>query len=108
MRPADCCRQLLATLTASEGRRKQRKRNTTPDAIGLSLKRDLFESVVREDPAAEDFERWLLERCLAAGNHSGPLRAVAQEVLDEWRLAESSPAFREWLEHGAPSNDTEQ
>jgi hypothetical protein len=42
LRPAEFCRQLLATLDVSEGRRKRRKRDTTPDAIGLAIKRDLL------------------------------------------------------------------
>jgi hypothetical protein len=108
MRPADVCRQLLAALNPSEGRRKQRKRDTTPDAIGLALKRDLLERAVSEDPAPETFEHWLLEQCLAVGSVSGPLRAMAQDILAEWRLAEASPAFREWLAQGAPSEDTER
>ncbi len=105
MRPADFCRQLLAALDASEGRRKRRKRDTTPDAIGMALKRGLLERAMRDDPEPEAFERWLLEHCLAAGNASGPLRAMAQDMLAEWRLAEASPSFREWLNQGAPSDD---
>jgi hypothetical protein len=108
MRPADFCRQLLATLNVSEGRRKRRKRDTTPDAIGLALKRDLLERAVQEDPEPEAFERWLLERCLVAGPASGPLRALAQDILAEWRLAEVSSSFREWLDQGAPSDDTDR
>src|SRR5690606_22702639 len=42
-RPADFCRGLLAALDASEGRRRRRKRDTTPDAIGLAIKRELLE-----------------------------------------------------------------
>jgi hypothetical protein len=33
---------------------------------------------------------------------------MAQDVLAEWRLAKLSPAFREWLAQGAPSDDAEQ
>ena len=40
MRPAEVCSQLLRALDASEGRRRRRKRDTTPDAIGLELKRN--------------------------------------------------------------------
>src|ERR1700716_799655 len=97
MRPRDVCRQLLAALAPSEGRRRQRKRDTTPDAFGMTLKRELLERAVQEDPEPEAFEHWLLECCLAAGNANGPLRAMAQDVLAEWRLAKLSPAFREWL-----------
>ena len=104
-RPAVICRELLAALEASEGRRRRRKRDTTPDAIGLGIKRALLEGAVAEDPEAADFERWLLERCLAAGGETGAMRAMALEVLAEWRLASSLPAFGEWLDHGAPSDD---
>ena len=38
VRPAQACSQLLAALGASDGRRKRRKRNTTPDAIGMAIK----------------------------------------------------------------------
>jgi hypothetical protein len=32
---------------------------------------------------------------------------MALEILMEWRLAETSGAFRTWLEAGAPSADRE-
>ena len=85
VRPADVCRQLLATLDASEGRRQRRKRNTTPDAIGLAMKRDLLAGAVQDDPDPAAFESWLLWRCQAAGMAYGPVRAIALEVLAEWR-----------------------
>jgi len=105
LRPAAVCRQLLRALDASEGRRRRRKRNTTPDAIGLGIKRELLEGTVRDDPAPSDFEGWLLQRCLAA-RESGPIRAMALEILAEWRLAETPGAFRAWLSEGAPSDDS--
>jgi hypothetical protein len=107
LRPAAVCRYLLAALEPSEGRRKQRKRDTTPDAIGLGLKRELLERAVREDPLPEEFEPWLLRQCQAPGAASGPWRAMALDILAEWRLAESSAAFRAWLAQGAPSDDAE-
>jgi hypothetical protein len=107
MRPAQVCSQLLAALEASEGRRRQRKRNTTPDSIGLTIKRGLLESAVRCDPDPDDFEGWLLERCESSAGGSGPARAMALDVLTEWRLAQTSERFRSWLEHGAPSADAD-
>jgi hypothetical protein len=108
-RPADLCRHLLAALDASEGRRRRRKRNTEPDAIGMAIKRGLLEDAVNEDPDAEAFEGWLLDRTLAAGAPggaaSGPVRAMALEVLAEWRLAQLPGAFRDWLGHGVQSDD---
>lgn len=103
-RPADICRRLLQALAASDGRRRRRKRDTTPDAIGMALKRQLLEETVREDPDPDGYEGWLLARCVADGA-SGPVRAMATELLGEWRLAQASGAFRSWLELGAPSDD---
>ena len=108
LRPADFCRQLLAALDASEGRRKRRKRDTTPDAIGMTIKRHLLERAIQDNPEPEAFEPWLMERCQVVGGTSGPVRAMAQEVLADWRLAEAAPAFREWLARGAPSDDTQR
>jgi hypothetical protein len=105
MRPAGICRELLETIEASEGRRKRRSRNTTADAIGLQIKRDLLEEIVRADPEADDFEGWLLERCLAEGPSDGPLRAIAITIWEEWQLTRASGEFRRWLAEGAPSED---
>jgi hypothetical protein len=107
MRPAEICQELLETIEASEGRRKRRSRNTTADAIGLQIKRDLLEEIVRADPEADDFEGWLLERCLAEGPSDGPLRAIAITIWEEWQLTRASGDFRRWLAEGAPSEDRE-
>ena len=106
LRPAGACRALLAALDASEGRRGRRKRDTTPDAIGMSLKRQLLEQAVLSDPEPDRFEAWLLERCLSGETAAtGAMRAMAQEVLTEWKLTATSVQFRDWLEAGAPSED---
>lgn len=106
-RPADICRGLLAALDAAEGRRRRRKRDTRPDAIGLGIKQRLLEAAVRDDPAPDAFEAWLLEQCLAAagGDSVGAVRAMATDILAEWRLACVSPDFGAWLASGAPSDD---
>jgi hypothetical protein len=109
VRPAEICRRLLAALDASEGRRRRRKRDTTPDSIGMAIKRTLLEETVRDDPDPDAFEGWLLERCLSAPSApSGPVRAMALDVLAEWRLAQTSAMFRSWLEQGARSDDAER
>ena len=105
MRPAEICSRLLAALDASEGRRRRRKRDTTPDEIGMRIKRRLLEETVRDDPDPQDYEKWLLERCLMSDTPSGPVRAMALEVMAECRLAQESGVFRSWLERGAPSDD---
>ncbi|HEX6309624.1 MAG TPA: hypothetical protein VFZ69_15725 [Longimicrobiales bacterium] len=103
--PASFCSELIAALEASEGRRRRRQRNTTPDAIGLAMKRELLERAVEEAPDADEFERWLFDRCLAAGDANGGLQAVALSILEEWRFAGDVDAFRAWLAAGAPSDD---
>ena len=107
VRPAEVCRALLAALEAAEGRRRSRKRDQTPDAIGLAIKRELLGRAVQEDPDPEAFEEWLLDypqKC-ATLESSGAVSAMARAVLEEWRLAHSLEEFRVWLEQGAPSDD---
>jgi hypothetical protein len=76
--------------------------------IEIVSKRDLLESVVQENLAPEAFERWLLERCQAAGAASGPVCVMALDVHAEWRLAEASRSFQTWLEQGVPSDDAQR
>ena len=104
-RPAEFCRQLLAAVAASEGRQRRRQRDTTPDAIGISIKRDLLARAIQADPAPEAFEAWLLERCVEPGAGRGAVRAIALGIFEEWRLALASPALGQWLAEGAPSDD---
>ena len=109
-RPADVCRALLAALEASEGRRRRRKRDQTPDAIGLGVKRELLTLIVEDDPPPDGFEEWLLNytRACDAPGSAGATLAMARAVFDEWRLAHSLGDFRRWLEQGAPSEDADR
>lgn len=108
-RPADVCRALLAALEAAEGRRRSRKRDQTPDAIGLALKREVLERVVEDDPGPESFEAWLLAyvQKMQIQHPAGAVSAMARAVLEEWRLAHSMGDFKAWLDHGAPSADAD-
>ena len=110
LRPAEVCRALLSALEASEGRRRQRKRDQTPDAFGLGVKRDLLRRVVDQDPDPDAFEAWLVEypNTCAATELAGPAHAMARAVFEEWQLAHSMGEFRRWLEEGAPSEDAGQ
>jgi hypothetical protein len=105
--PAALCRGLLDALDASEGRRKRRARNTTADSIGLAIQRELLEDVVRDDPAPDEFEGWLLSRCEAEGIGDGAVRAMALAIWDQWRLASQAPDVRAWIVAGAQSDDRE-
>ena len=107
LRPADVCSALHDALEASEGRRRKRKRDQTPDAFGLAVKRELLRQAVEDDPRPEAFEEWLLNYPLTckARELVGPTFAMARAVFEEWRLAHASGEFRLWLEQGAPSDD---
>ena len=108
-RPAEICRALLAALEATEGRRRSRKRDQTPDAIGLAIKRDLLQRAVQDDPNPEAFEAWLLQCALACAPESaGAVSAMARAIFDEWRLAHSLHDFKNWLDEGAPSADADE
>jgi hypothetical protein len=109
IRPADVCRALLAALDASDGRRRQRKRDQTADAIGLAMKRTLLERAVAEDPPPDAFEQWLLAfpSTWAGQGEAGAALAMARVVFEEWSLAHSLGEFRVWLEQGAPSEDAD-
>lgn len=107
IRPAQVCKALLAALEAPEGQRRRRKRDQTPDAIGLAVKRTLLERVVKVDPEPKDFEAWLLKypHSYVERELEGPASAMARAVFDEWRLAHSLGEFKDWLDRGAPSED---
>jgi molybdopterin-guanine dinucleotide biosynthesis protein A len=106
-RPAEICKALLAALDAADGRRRKRKRDQTPDSIGLSIKRTLLEHAVQDDPPPDAFDEWLLNYPMkhAEPESLGAVSAMARAVLEEWRLAHSLEEFRIWLERGAPSDD---
>src|SRR3989449_10857399 len=106
-RPALVCRALLAARDASDGRRRRRKRDTTPDAIGMSLKRRLLAEAIERDPDPDAFDTWLLERCLAraAAVSMGAMRAMARDVLEEWRVGAAPGDLPPWLGAGAPPED---
>jgi hypothetical protein len=70
----------------------------------MAIKRRLLEETVRDDPNPDGFEGWLLQRC-GVSAPSGPVRAMALDILAEWRLAQASEAFRSWLRQGARSDD---
>ena len=105
IRPAEFCAQLMAALGASDGRRRRRMRDTTPDAVGMAMKRGLLEAAIADDPEPERFEDWLLAQCLATGPGSGGVQAMALSILEEWHFTAGAGGFRAWLAAGAASDN---
>jgi len=88
MPPAEFSRGLLAALEVSDGRRRRRQRDTTPDVIGIGIKRALLERAVADDPEPGDFEPWLVGHCLTAADtvSVGGARAMALEIFAEFGI----------------------
>src|ERR671916_713812 len=86
LRPALVCQQLLQASDASEGRRKRRKRDTTPDSLGMEVKRELLEAVVADDPDPDAFEAWLFARVQTSGAMAGATRAIAPPGWGGWAV----------------------
>lgn len=107
LRPSFVCSRLLAALEGAEGRRRARKRDQTPDTVGLDAKRCLLQAVVREDPPASEFVDWLLRyaRGVADPAHRSAVGAMAHAVHEDWQWAHRMPEFSRWLDRGAPSDD---
>ena len=104
--PSEFSSQYLRSMDASEGRRKRRKRDTTPDAIGMTVKRELLEAAIDAAPAPDEFESWLLSQALADAA-SGPRLAMGAEILAEYQMACLDPGYGGWLADGAYSADAE-
>ncbi len=65
----------------------------------MLLKRQLLTQAIEADPDPDAFEAWLLDRCLTRAEDvsMGVLRAMARDVIAEWRLRAKLPALREAL-----------
>jgi hypothetical protein len=106
VRPGAFCSFLLKALEAAEGQTRRRKRDQSPDKLGLAIKRELLQRAVAADPAPEAFESWLLEQIVQAPS-AGPVRAMCEQIFLEYRMAAVQPDFAAWLAAGAPSDDTD-
>jgi hypothetical protein len=82
-------------------------RNTNADSIGLAIQRGILEAAVRDEPAPDEFEAWLLDRCLAEGIADGAQRAMALFIWDQWQLALRAPDVQAWIVAGGHSDDRE-
>jgi hypothetical protein len=106
VRPGAFCDFLLQALEAAEGQTRRRKRDQSPDKLGLSIKRDLLERAAAADPESAAFEGWLMEQILLAPG-AGPARAMCEQIFLEYQMAALQPDFAAWLAAGAPSDDAD-
>ena len=93
LRPRDFALLLLASGDALP---RQRARDQQADRAGLELKQRLLNELIARDPDPEDTEATLLEIVEEVGPPTGPTRSLASLILQEWRLAATTPT---WVEH---------
>ncbi len=91
LRPRDLALLLLASADLLP---RQRARDQQADLAGLTLKRRLLDRLAALDPEPADFEAALLRIVDEMGSPTGPTRAVAILLREEWRAACNSP---EWV-----------
>jgi hypothetical protein len=93
LRPRDFAVLLLSSGDVTP---RQRARDQQADRAGLELKRCVLNALVALDPEPEDLEAALLAIVEELGAPSGPTRAIALALFEEWRAACVTP---EWLAH---------
>jgi hypothetical protein len=70
---------------------RQRARDQQADRAGLELKRRVLDAIAAHDPEPEQMEAALLEIVEELGPPSGPTRAIALAVFEDWRSAVQTP-----------------
>lgn len=92
--PADLALLLLAS---GDLLPRQRARDQQADLAGNELKRHMLNELVVADPEPAEIESALATIIDSLDQPTGPARAIALSVLDDWRAAQESPEFVEWL-----------
>jgi hypothetical protein len=75
---------------------RQRARDQQPDLAGLELKRRVLNRLAALDPEPADLEATLAQIILEMGPPTGPTRAIASGVREDWQAACAHP---EWVAH---------
>lgn len=88
LRPRDFAVLLLSSGDLTP---RQRARDQQADRAGLEIKRRVLNAVAARDPEPADLEAALVAIVEELGEPSGPTRAVARGVLEEWQSASATP-----------------
>ena len=91
LRPRDLALLLLAS---GDLRPRKRARDQQADRVGLELKRRMLDRLAAADPEPADLEGALFSIVEEIGPPTGPSRAVATLIREEWQAACVSP---EWV-----------
>jgi hypothetical protein len=93
LRPRDFAVLLLSSGDVAP---RQRARDQQADRAGLELKRRVLNALAALDPEPKDLETALLAIIEDLGPPTGPTRAIARNLLEEWQAASATPA---WVAH---------
>jgi hypothetical protein len=94
LRPRDFA---LLVLASGELAPRQRARDQQADRAGLELKRRVLEALTVYDPEPEDMEATLLAVVEDLGPPTGPTRAVARALWEDWQAAGAAPGLIDHL-----------
>jgi hypothetical protein len=85
----------LAVLILASGDLLPRRRARTqePDIAGMALKRRILDRLAALDPEPDVAEMALQQIVDEIGPPTGPTRAIAVSILEEWRAVCDSPEF---------------
>jgi hypothetical protein len=90
LRPRDLALLLLAS---SDLLPRQRARDQQADRTGMELKRLLLDRLAALDPEPADLEATLVQIVEDIGPPTGPTRALAVVLKEDWELACADPVF---------------
>ncbi len=92
IRPRDLALVLLASRDLLP---RKRARDQQADLIGIEIKRKILQEIAARDPDPGRMDAVLVE-IIEGIEPSGPARALAAVVRDEWLTACTTPG---WIEH---------
>src|SRR5689334_7868276 len=90
LRPRDLALLLLAS---AEVLPRQRARDQQADRAGLELKRRLLDRLAALDPEPAELEAALMQVVDELGPPTGPTRALAVMLKEDWALASADEEF---------------
>lgn len=93
-RPADWARLLLAS---AGGPPRARARDQEADRLGEDLRRQALRRLIDLDPDGAELDQALMTIVAEAPGASGPMRAIALTLRDEWEHAARTPALQALL-----------
>jgi hypothetical protein len=84
----------LLILGSGDLRPRKRARDQQADRAGLDLKRRMLDRLVEIDPEPQELDAALLRIVGEMGPPTGPTRAIAESIREDWQAACLSP---EWV-----------